>query len=88
MDDRKTPEELPGDTRSAIEQLSDGENFLLITLPQVQAANFVVEDFPSVYLARLRAILRPDHGKPMSLLQHLQQDPVSDLISQRQKPRE
>ncbi|KAF5650203.1 uncharacterized protein FTJAE_627 [Fusarium tjaetaba] len=88
MDDKKTPEELPGDTGSAFEQLSDGENFLLITLPQVQVANFVVEDIPSVFLARLKAMLRPDNRKPMGLLQHLQQDPVSELMSQRQTPRE
>ncbi|KAF5709517.1 hypothetical protein FMUND_10005 [Fusarium mundagurra] len=88
MDDRKTPEELPGDTRSVIEQLSDGENFLLVTLSQVQFANFVVSESPSVYLAKLRAMLRPDNGQPMGLLQYLQEDPVSELISQRQTPSE
>ncbi|KAF5688026.1 hypothetical protein FCIRC_2097 [Fusarium circinatum] len=69
MDDKKTAEERPEDTRIVVEQLSD--------FPAL----------PSIYLAKLRARMRPEHDRPMTLLQYLENDPVKNLTTQHQTPK-
>ncbi|KAF5578889.1 hypothetical protein FPANT_9815 [Fusarium pseudoanthophilum] len=89
MDHKKTSEDHPEGIRNLSDPPSDnGEEFLLVTLSQVQFANSVVAAGPAFYLARLKRMISLGNNETMSLVEFLQKDrvsdPVSDLVSQRQ----